>query len=90
MKGTGDLNGFLDRGSSFRGELEFEDDAHCVGAEYFIIQDRTWQHDADAVLAHIHGDAPPSPTPGQVQRAKVARKGSKDFYMGRRIVRAFP
>ncbi len=31
MKGTGDLNGFLDRGSSFRGELEFEDTMRIDG-----------------------------------------------------------
>jgi cytoskeletal protein CcmA (bactofilin family) len=32
MKGkTGDLNGFLDRGSSFKGELEFEDTMRIDG-----------------------------------------------------------
>ena len=30
-KGSGDLNGFLDRGSSFRGELEFEDTMRIDG-----------------------------------------------------------
>src|SRR5947199_3049321 len=30
-KGSGDLNGFLDRGSSFKGELEFEDTMRIDG-----------------------------------------------------------
>jgi cytoskeletal protein CcmA (bactofilin family) len=31
MKKSGDLNGFLDKGSSFRGELEFEDTIRIDG-----------------------------------------------------------
>ena len=31
MKKSGDLNGFLDRGSSFKGELEFEDTMRIDG-----------------------------------------------------------
>ncbi|HXI11459.1 MAG TPA: polymer-forming cytoskeletal protein [Thermoanaerobaculia bacterium] len=31
QKGSGDLNGFLDRGSSFSGELEFEDTMRIDG-----------------------------------------------------------
>lgn len=31
QKGAGDLNGFLDRGSTFRGELEFEDTMRIDG-----------------------------------------------------------
>ena len=31
QKGSGDLNGFLDRGSSFQGELEFEDTMRIDG-----------------------------------------------------------
>lgn len=31
MKKSGELNGFLDRGSSFRGELEFEDTMRIDG-----------------------------------------------------------
>ena len=30
-KGSGDLNGFLDRGSAFKGELEFEDTMRIDG-----------------------------------------------------------
>lgn len=40
MSGRGDLNGFLDRGSTFRGELEFEDTMRIDGHFYGSIRSK--------------------------------------------------
>jgi cytoskeletal protein CcmA (bactofilin family) len=55
MKGkSGDLNGFLDRGSSFKGELEFEDTMRIDGK--FNGRIRSKNELIVGESAHIEGD----------------------------------
>ena len=54
MKKGGDLNGFLDRGSSFKGELEFEDTMRIDGRFNGRIQSKNELIVGES--AHIEGD----------------------------------
>lgn len=55
MKGkSGDLNGFLDRGSSFKGELEFEDTMRIDGKFNGTIRSKNELIVGES--AHIEGD----------------------------------
>ena len=54
MKKSGDLNGFLDRGSAFRGELEFEDTMRIDGKFNGKIQSKNELIVGES--AHIDGD----------------------------------
>jgi len=55
MKGkSGDLNGFLDRGATFRGELEFEDTMRIDGKFNGKIQSKNELIVGES--AHIEGD----------------------------------
>ncbi len=55
MKGkSGDLNGFLDRGSAFKGELEFEDTMRIDGRFNGRIQSKNELIVGES--AHIEGD----------------------------------
>ncbi|MFP5245881.1 MAG: polymer-forming cytoskeletal protein [Thermoanaerobaculia bacterium] len=55
MKGkTGDLNGFLDRGSAFKGELEFEDTMRIDGKFNGSIRSKNELIVGES--AHIEGD----------------------------------
>lgn len=51
---TGELNGFLDRGASFKGELEFEDTMRIDGRFNGTIRSKNELIVGDA--AHIEGD----------------------------------
>jgi cytoskeletal protein CcmA (bactofilin family) len=53
-KGGGDLNGFLDRGSVFRGELEFEDTMRIDGRFHGKITSKNELIVGES--AHIEGD----------------------------------
>ncbi|HEY0159278.1 MAG TPA: polymer-forming cytoskeletal protein [Thermoanaerobaculia bacterium] len=54
MKKSGDLNGFLDRGASFRGELEFEDTMRIDGKFHGKINSKNELIVGES--AHIEGD----------------------------------
>ena len=54
MKKSGDLNGFLDRGASFRGELEFEDTMRIDGKFHGKISSKNELIVGES--AHIEGD----------------------------------
>jgi cytoskeletal protein CcmA (bactofilin family) len=54
MKKSGDLNGFLDRGSSFKGELEFEDTMRIDGKFNGRIHSKNELIVGES--AHIEGD----------------------------------
>ena len=54
MKKSGDLNGFLDRGSSFKGELEFEDTMRIDGKFNGKISSKNELIVGES--AHIEGD----------------------------------
>jgi cytoskeletal protein CcmA (bactofilin family) len=54
MKKSGDLNGFLDRGATFRGELEFEDTMRIDGKFHGKIQSKNELIVGES--AHIEGD----------------------------------
>jgi cytoskeletal protein CcmA (bactofilin family) len=54
MKKSGDLNGFLDRGATFRGELEFEDTMRIDGKFHGTIHSKNELIVGES--AHIEGD----------------------------------
>jgi cytoskeletal protein CcmA (bactofilin family) len=54
MKKSGELNGFLDRGASFKGELEFEDTMRIDGRFNGRIQSKNELIVGES--AHIEGD----------------------------------
>ncbi len=53
-KGSGDLNGFLDRGASFKGEMEFEDTMRIDGKFNGKIMSKNELIVGES--AHIEGD----------------------------------
>ena len=53
-KGSGDLNGFLDRGASFKGEMEFEDTMRIDGKFNGKIESKNELIVGES--AHIEGD----------------------------------
>ncbi|MDQ3280328.1 MAG: polymer-forming cytoskeletal protein [Acidobacteriota bacterium] len=54
MKKSGDLNGFLDRGATFRGELDFEDTMRIDGKFHGSIRSKNELIVGES--AHIEGD----------------------------------
>jgi cytoskeletal protein CcmA (bactofilin family) len=54
MKKSGELNGFLDRGASFRGEMEFEDTMRIDGKFHGKISSKNELIVGES--AHIEGD----------------------------------